>query len=159
MGQRRATDPLAEEIVDLLRDVNRALHERLTEHARESGVRHFFPLLPLLHVVIDDPGVTVNELARRLGMAKSQMSTLVARLERESLLRKEDDPDDRRLKRIHATPEAKRLTRRWKRQYRSALTETVRSLSPNHARELVAGLRALRAALASAAERHPGATS
>ena len=147
MKTEQDLEPLAEEIVDLLRDVSHALRERITEHGRESGLPVFFPRLPFLHVVIDDPGVTVNELARRLSMAKSQTSTLVAELEGEGFLRKEDDPDDRRLTRLFATSEAKRLGRRWRAQYRSVLSETLRSIPPNQARHLVAGLRALNTAL------------
>lgn len=51
------------------------------------------------------PGQQQQELARTLGVAKSAITSMVARLEAEALVRREPAPEDARAMRLFLTPE------------------------------------------------------
>src|SRR5437899_9087637 len=55
-----------ERIADLLWEVNRLLRDRLLEHADAAELPRFRGRFRLLARVVAEPGVTVNELARRI---------------------------------------------------------------------------------------------
>lgn len=137
----------AEEIVDLLREVNRLVRERMVRYLQEQGLPHSPSWAPVVRHVAACPGVTVNELSRRLGMAKSHVSVLAEQLQGEGLLRKEPDPRDQRLVRLFLTEAGASLRAQWQETYRAFLGQTVRSLPEEQAAHLLEGLRALRAAL------------
>ena len=140
----------AEAIVDLLREVNTALRGELLVRARALGLPTFSRRLPMMSGIVEHPGITVNELARRVDMPKSQVSLLVARLQHEGIVRKMGDPNDRRLVRLYPTEQGLLQGARWREAYRAALLGSVRSLSPQETMDLLHGLRALRDALALA---------
>ncbi|MBI3649253.1 MAG: MarR family transcriptional regulator [Actinobacteria bacterium] len=142
-----------EAIVDLLQDVASALREELFRRAREAGMPRFSRELLVILKVTKEPGITVNELARRTDIPKSQVSSFVTRLAAEGVLRKEKDPRDQRLIRLFLTEEGHRRAERWHGAYRTMLVRTVRSLSEEEAGNLMNGLVALRAALAPPAGR------
>jgi DNA-binding MarR family transcriptional regulator len=133
-----------EEIVDLLREVNRGLRERLMEGA---GTKRSLAVLSLLRAVDREPGVSLNELARRTYMPKSLASMLVADLSRDGLVRKSSDPSDQRLVRLTLTAGGSRELERWRATYRSIAGAAIGSLRPREAANLMSGLRALRDAM------------
>ena len=141
MGSRRLGRD--EEIVERLRDVNRELRERIGRQGEAEGFPRFSRRLPMMREVLREPGITVNELARRTRMAKSQVSMLVAALVSDGLIRREEDPDDQRLVRLFPTNDGTARAARWRTVYRGMLSSTVRSLSNDEADHLLDGLRAL----------------
>jgi DNA-binding MarR family transcriptional regulator len=147
----------AEAIVDLLREVNTALRGELMIRARALGLPTFSRRLPMMAGIVDHPGITVNELARRVDMPKSQVSLLVGRLQHEGIVRKLGDPNDRRLVRLFPTEEGLLQGARWREAYRAALLGSVQSLAPQETMDLLHGLRALRDAL-TLADRKAGET-
>ncbi len=134
-----------EEIVELLRDVNRELRERLMQGA--IGTDRSLPSLSLLRAVGKEPGITLNELARRKYMPKSLVSMLIAELTSDRLVRKARDPADQRLVRLSLTAAGTKELERWRATYRAIAAEAVGTLSSQDAVALQAGLRALRDAL------------
>lgn len=134
-----------EEIVELLRAVNRTLRERLMQAA--SGRKRSLATLSVLRAVGAEPGITVNEVARRRYMPKSLVSIIVADLAEDGLVRKGRDPSDQRLVRLRLSAAGTRELERWRATYRSIAAEAVGSMSPNEARDLLSGLRALHGAL------------
>ena len=62
--------------------------------------------LKALLLVVESGGMRSRELADGLGIAPSAVTPLVDRLTRQRLLRREDDPQDRRVVRIRATARA-----------------------------------------------------
>jgi DNA-binding MarR family transcriptional regulator len=146
-----------EEIADLLRDVDRELREQLARRGEAEGFPRFSRRLPVLKEVFLDPGITVNELARRSRMAKSQVSMVVAALVDEGILRREADADDQRLVRLFLTKDGTARTDRWRASYQSMLRSLVRTLSERESQELLNGLRALQRALATEAPSAEGA--
>jgi DNA-binding MarR family transcriptional regulator len=134
-----------EEIVELLRAVNRTLRERLMQAA--SGRKRSLATLSVLRAVGAEPGITVNEVARRRYMPKSLVSIIVADLAEDGLVRKGRDPSDQRLVRLRLSAAGTRELERWRATYRSIAAGAVGSLSANEARDLLSGLRALDGAL------------
>jgi DNA-binding MarR family transcriptional regulator len=69
--------------------------------ARLDGVRPAY--LGVLMSLWRDDGLSAVELARRAGLEPSTMTGLLDRMERDRLLERRADPDDRRAQRIHLT--------------------------------------------------------
>ena len=61
--------------------------------------------------VLHEPGITQQVLARRLVVAKSNVSMLLASLERRGLVHREGDANDKRVRCVHLTREGRRLAR------------------------------------------------
>jgi len=136
-----------EEVVDLLRAINASLRGQLAQDSIRLGLPKFSRRLPILMRVCDEPGITVNELARVIGMPKSQVSVLVAEMQAEGVLRKAGDPTDQRRIRVSPTAEGKRRAHAWRRAYRSVVLEALRPMSEDDVAHLHRGLIALREAL------------
>jgi DNA-binding MarR family transcriptional regulator len=93
--------------------------QRLVQALREIQIaRGVYPWLLLdltmvqlktLLLVVQSGGLRSRELADGLGVAPSAVTPLVDRLVEQKLLRREDDPDDRRVVRIRATRRAAAL--------------------------------------------------
>ena len=134
-----------EEIVDLLRDVHGALRERLMQGAK--GTNRSIAALSLLRAVAQEPGISLNELARHKHMPKSLVSMIIADLRLEGLVRKVPDPADQRLTRLHLTAAGTRELDRWRAAYRAIAAREIGTLAPQDAADLLSGLRALRAVM------------
>ena len=57
---------------------------------------------------VPEGGISVTELAERLGMTKQGCGQFVTQLEESGHLRTDADPDDRRVRRVHRTPKGHR---------------------------------------------------
>jgi DNA-binding MarR family transcriptional regulator len=93
------------EIGELWHLVNREIHDQF---------RHAFSgtdMLPIAHILLrtiaQKPGITVSEVARRIGIVKSHVSKIVDQLVQQGYVEKRADPTDQRLLRIYITQEAK----------------------------------------------------
>jgi len=64
---------------------------------------------PVLQTLYEEDGLTQTELARRLSIEQPTMANTLKRMERDGLVRRAPDPDDRRQARIHLTEEARYL--------------------------------------------------
>ena len=145
MNRATARTGRDEEIVELLRAVNRTRRERLMQAA--SGRKRSLATLSVLRAIGNDPGITVNEVARRRYMPKSLVSIIVADLAEDGLVRKGRDPADQRLVRLRLSAAGTRELERWRATYRSIAADAVGSLAADDARDLLSGLRALHGAL------------
>lgn len=103
-------------------------------------------MILLRHVSLE-PGVTVNELARRSGTVKSHASRLVEQLVRQGYVEKREDPSDKRLVRLYLTPAAATTMAAMEARNRSVWSAVLAEISPAQQEELVHGLRLLAAAL------------
>ena len=63
----------------------------------------------LLSMLIDEEGISQGEVGQRFEVDPSRITRLAQRLEREGLLRRERDPEDHRVVRLHATEEGRLL--------------------------------------------------
>ena len=62
-------------------------------------------LIPLF----EEDGLRMGEIARRARLSKQTMTTMVRLCERDGLVERQPDPDDRRATRVHLTAKAKRF--------------------------------------------------
>ena len=115
-GHRPApTDGSADRIEAALQVVGRAftqvrLHERLLQAAGVRLDRGGASLLHKLHVHGDS--LRVTELADQLGIDAPTVTRKVQQLERDGLVSRHADPDDRRATRIQLTPAGRRTFER-----------------------------------------------
>lgn len=105
------------------------------------------PTMPVLGHVTRSPGITVSEIARQTGLAKSHVSKTVDSLCEMSFLEKRADPDDQRLARIYATRKAHTYFRELHASVRKGLTEAFSALSDEQIDSIICGLQSLRTVL------------
>jgi DNA-binding MarR family transcriptional regulator len=85
-------------------------------------------------------GSTASELAERLNMSPPAVSQMVDRLFQLGLLTRVEDPEDRRRKRLAATPRADALMERLRRARGEEYNKGTARLSPAVRKELAAAL-------------------
>jgi DNA-binding MarR family transcriptional regulator len=88
--------------------------QRWNELLYERFVREGFPEVrpaygSLLLPLYEENGLRVGELARRAGLSKQTLTTMVRLLERDGLVTRRPDPRDARAARIHLTARARRF--------------------------------------------------
>jgi DNA-binding MarR family transcriptional regulator len=129
----------AERFAELFRAVYLTYHRRDGPRGQLAGASRAV----LEHLALAGP-LTVGEAAAHLARAQSVISEIVAHLERQGLLEREDDPADRRRTLVWLTPAGHETLRR-DREVLSVdhLARTMARLPPSQADDLIAGLRAL----------------
>lgn len=95
------------EIAVLWRQVNRRMRELLARAGKEFDLPPFSFML--LCRIKEEPGVSLSELSRLIGAAKSHTSTTVEQLVRDGYVEKRSDPKDQRVIRLHVTEAGRRL--------------------------------------------------
>jgi DNA-binding MarR family transcriptional regulator len=80
-----------------------ALERRIAPHGGTIGQ---FPVLLMLW---EQEGATQAELARQLAVEQPTMANTLKRMERDGLIERSPDPEDRRQARIHLTPRSRTL--------------------------------------------------
>jgi len=97
------------DVIGLLRRRSRRLVGAPLPELALSGAQ-----LELLRVVRRNPGITVAESARVLGLAANTVSTLVGQLLALGVLVRERDTSDRRVARLDLTPSARAGLEQWR---------------------------------------------
>lgn len=101
------------------------------------------PTLKVLYLLRDDPGTPAGVLAAQLGVTPSTVTGLVDRLVRQNLVRRNEDPLDRRLVRNFLTDEGLQATSDLERRSRSLMTDILAELDDETLGQLVQALSAL----------------
>lgn len=94
----------------------------------------------VLSNVLHSPGVTQQVLAQRLLVAKSNVSVLLASLERRGLVRRQEDESDGRVRRVFLTEAGDRLARQATARHAEILARMMAPLSPAEAEAMKVGL-------------------
>lgn len=81
--------------------LRRAMQRMLRKH--NAGIS--FEMLQVINRLHDHPGMSQQELAVIMSKSKACVSNIIANLERRSLLRREEDSEDRRNKKVFLTQE------------------------------------------------------
>lgn len=97
----------------------------------------------LLRLVGRNPGISVRESAAELGLVPNTASTLVSRLVVDGLLVKTVDVSDRRVSRLHLTPQAQRIADESRAARRAALSAVLAELDGSQIEDLAKGLNVL----------------
>jgi MarR family transcriptional regulator, 2-MHQ and catechol-resistance regulon repressor len=85
------------------------------EAAREYAVRNIDSLglglsdFAILEVLLHKGPCAVNDIGGRVGLTSGSMTTAIDRLQKRSLVERRNQPEDRRTRVIHLTPEGRKL--------------------------------------------------
>lgn len=134
-----------DEIARLFHQIQREIRERMRRSFRDCQLP--FGALHLLKEVQGEPGVTVNEVARRTGLAKSHVSKMLDHMVQHGYVSKETDPADQRLLRIYLTPAGREMAEDLERRVRRVWAEVVEAVPESQVDEVLRGLRAMHAAV------------
>lgn len=102
---------------------------------------------PMLRQIQKEPGITISQLSRRLGTAKSHISNLADQLMRENFIEKRTDPTDQRLLRLYVTPTALEGLDGMRHRANQLWDAVLEELPEGGAEELLHFLRSFHAAL------------
>ncbi|ACK50344.1 transcriptional regulator, MarR family [Methylocella silvestris BL2] len=97
--------------------------------------------LPVLTALKDGESRSQTELARWAKVEQPTMAQLLARMERDGMIQREPDPDDRRSSLVSLTKKAKSLLPAGRAILRRSNEEMTRGLSPDEVETLVSLLR------------------
>lgn len=130
-------------LATVLRDLAWTIHRLVPEVADLDPLPN--TELAVVKQVLAAPGVTVTEIAHRLGMQQSNVSTAVRALVCRGLVARERTPEDRRITRLSPTEKSlaarESIDDRWSGTVRAAMTE----LSPDQVRAIEEAAPALQA--------------
>ena len=110
----------------LVSDVARLLRTEFDRRVRDIGLTRSQWLA--LTRIYRQPGCTQSELAETMEMEKGPAGRLIDRLEENGFVVREADPADRRVRRIHLTPEAEAIERTMRRIARQTIHEALSDL-------------------------------
>jgi DNA-binding MarR family transcriptional regulator len=140
------------ELRRLLRAVTHGLHGRgrppdvlipLLHGDPQLGRRH----LQVLSQVAGEEGRTVGDLARELGLSLPAASKLVRDLEDHTVVRRSEDPEDRRRTVVDLDPRSADRVRAWLAGRNRPLEQALEGLTPSERTGFLKGLAALAGAL------------
>lgn len=98
----------------------------------------------VLHHVREEIGLTISDLSRRTGIAKSHISNTVESLCRDGLLEKRQDATDQRLMRVFPTDRFEAYFRELEAQIHQHLSAAMAGVPDDKVHTLLEGLRTLR---------------
>ncbi|KRB45509.1 MULTISPECIES: MarR family winged helix-turn-helix transcriptional regulator [unclassified Terrabacter] len=123
------------DVIGLLRRRSRRLVGAPLPELALSGAQ-----LELMRVVRRNPGITVAESARVLGLAANTVSTLVGQLLALEVLLRERDASDRRVARLDLTPSARAGLEQWRDRRAQATAVALEGLPADERARLAAAL-------------------
>lgn len=128
-----------------LMELFQVVHIRLMERNKEMLKRYN---LPFTHLVVmvqieKEPGITVSELARQSGLAKSYISTTIEELNLRGMADKRPDKNDQRLTRIFLTDPATELLNEIKSCMEEQFANILKEMPDTQVDSMIAGLTAL----------------
>ncbi len=97
----------AEQLKDLIRTLNRKFRQYMLSQTVGCGLT--VPQIHLMQELYQNPGITLGELSMRLGLAKSTVSGIVDRLEKQGKVVRKRNDNDRRVVHIDLSSGEKQL--------------------------------------------------
>ncbi len=111
--------------------------------------------LETMRLLARRPGLSVNDVAREIGVKANNVSTAVTQLEARGLLERRRDETDGRVTRLHPTRQALSARRDRERAWGQAMDAALARLTPRQAQSLLAALPALRGLADDLAQQDP----
>lgn len=140
-------------LADELMSVNTAMRRLVQRRLREERPPRLRPAQAELMSVVDGrPGISVAAAARELRLADNSVSTLVNQLLAAGMLRREQDPADRRVVRLELTPEARQHRAEWRDRRARLVGARIDELADEDRAAIEAALPALRRLLTGLGE-------
>ncbi|MCL4440056.1 MAG: MarR family transcriptional regulator [Firmicutes bacterium] len=128
----------AEQLKDLIRTLNRKFRQYMM--AQTVGCGLTVPQLHLMQELFQNPGITLRELSIRLGLAKSTVSGIVDRLEKQGKVIRKRNEQDRRVVHIDLSPQVKELGQNISLMRTNYLASLLSSMSQEEIVGLLTGL-------------------
>lgn len=135
----------ADILADLLYEFSRAVSRHWKDVFRENGLSP--APLSILRQVYSEPGLTISELGRRTGSAKSHVSRSVENLSKQGYVEKRPDPSDQRVVRIHPTSVVATGLDPLRSEIRRRLAQRFESMPPEMVAELISAVKTLQIAM------------
>ncbi len=137
----------------VISDVARLLRTEFDRRVRRLGItRAQWLVLTRLH---RHPGASLSELAEMMEVEKATAGRMIDRLVANGWVARRTQRDDRRVKRVHLTPEAERVHKRIWRVAESTVEDALAGLSAPESRQLMALLQRVKKTLVSAVDVAP----
>lgn len=143
----------AEEILAAIRGLRRDLLRSPAEDADQAGLTG--PQVSVMACLVSKGATTLTEVSRTLGMNHSTASGIVDRLQARGLVRRAQDPGDRRRTRIVVTDKVTRYVHELQVGPAGRLAAALGRVTPAERRAITQGLRLLSKLLSN--ERQAGA--
>ncbi|MEW6697421.1 MAG: MarR family winged helix-turn-helix transcriptional regulator [Bacillota bacterium] len=128
----------AGQLKDLIRTLNRKFRQYMM--AQTVGCGLTVPQLHLMQELFQNPGITLGELSLRLGLAKSTVSGIVDRLEKQNKVVRKRNDQDRRVVHIDLSPQVKELGQNIYLMRTNYLAGLLANMSPEEVSGLLTGL-------------------
>ena len=100
---------MAEDLDRDLRAIREILRQPLEAEVARGGLTG--PQQSAMVALVNTDGLSLKELSAHLGLAHSTTSGIIDRLQKRGLVKREENPDDRRLSRIVVTKEVREFIR------------------------------------------------
>lgn len=144
----------AEQLVRYLRDIRSIL--KRTDDMDTAGMNLTSPQVGVLRELVTTNGMSLKDLSKLLGLAHSTVSGIVDRLERDKLVYRSPDPDDKRITRIFASQLVLDYTDRTMYLRRgSVVAQALQQATPAEREQITGGIAKLYSLLAAGAEHDP----
>jgi DNA-binding MarR family transcriptional regulator len=132
---------LLTEVVHATKRGSGAPAQELTEAAERGGLgpRH----APVVFAVVFDNGLSVSQLAERVGLSLATTSLLVGELSRAGILTRSEDERDRRRTIVTVSDEYEEWVNAWVAQIVEPMRRALERLSPRARADFMRGLRIL----------------
>ncbi len=134
----------------LARRLHLGLSAVVDRRLQEEGLDMTRPQALALMALVEQPGASNAEMARRNGVAPQTMHQMMLRLERDGLVRRSPHPRLKRVQTLEATAEAVQLVARGSAVARAAIDAALRTLSAREQDQLIALLQRCAQALPTA---------
>jgi DNA-binding MarR family transcriptional regulator len=139
--KRTVTASDARELTDVVTRLRRALRRSIrTDYPWESRP---MAQIEVLQSLAETGPSRVSDLAERLRLAQSTVSTLVGKLSAAGLLTRDTHPEDRRASVVALTADGREDMRSWDSAHRQRLSGALRSLVPSDRSAILEALPAL----------------
>ncbi|NQV21089.1 MAG: MarR family transcriptional regulator [Rhodospirillales bacterium] len=137
MGTKRRGRLNQDNLGYLLARASRRWNELLYRQFVLGGFSQVRPAYGALLVpLFEQDGLQMGDLARRAGISKQTMTTMIRQLETEKLVKKKRDPEDGRAYRVYLTATARKFEPVAERAL-AHMEKTVGSLAPSETRQQV----------------------
>jgi len=143
-----------EDLAALVHDVNHEFWHYVRSAFRNEEIPRV--VLMLMRHIREHPGITLSELARSCGLAKSHVSRQIEALAAQGWVEKRSDPEDQRLLRLYHTEQSTAHYSQIRRDAVRVVTGVVAALSPQAREDLANGLLSLRDTLKAAKAKSAG---
>lgn len=137
---------LADEFNALMPQMRRRLEALWPADVREELASVTVRQCEALLAVVDQGGLTMNDLARHMNVSLSSCTALADRLLRQGLAERVSDPADRRVVRLRPTPHGARFVERFRAAKRASALGVLGALDDRELAQLIALTRKMVAA-------------